>query len=84
MKVRNREEPSDCPQFDVKRLASLAQLTLTPHEYPRLETALAELASFCKQLNEIDTGELPPLTHLLFFELVSQAAGAAKEKGVKK
>ena len=44
----------------VRHVALLARLELTPNEEERLETELSEMLAYVDQLNEIDTGNVEP------------------------
>lgn len=44
----------------VRHVALLARLELTPNEEERLETELSEMLAYVNQLNEIDTGNVEP------------------------
>ena len=44
----------------VRHVALLARLELTPNEEERLETELSEMLAYVDQLNELDTGQVEP------------------------
>jgi aspartyl-tRNA(Asn)/glutamyl-tRNA(Gln) amidotransferase subunit C len=61
---------------DVRHVADLASLELTPEELPRLAKDLNEVLGYIAQLNELDTEEVPPMAQ------VSEALGlTAAEHG---
>ena len=46
---------------DVRHVADLASLELTPEELPRLAKDLNEVLGYIAQLNELDTGDVPAM-----------------------
>jgi aspartyl-tRNA(Asn)/glutamyl-tRNA(Gln) amidotransferase subunit C len=55
----------------VRHVADLANLELTPEELPRLARDLNAILGHIAQLNELDTAEVPPMAQ------VSEALGIA-------
>ncbi len=61
---------------EVRHVAELASVELTPEELPRLAKDLNEVLGYIAQLNELDTREIPPIAQ------VSEVLGlAAAEHG---
>jgi aspartyl-tRNA(Asn)/glutamyl-tRNA(Gln) amidotransferase subunit C len=56
---------------DVRHVADLASLELTPEELPRLAKDLNAVLGYIAQLNELDTGDVPAMAQ------VSEALGMA-------
>jgi len=46
---------------DVRHVADLASLELTPEELPRLAKDLNEVLGYIAQLNELNTGDVPAM-----------------------
>jgi aspartyl-tRNA(Asn)/glutamyl-tRNA(Gln) amidotransferase subunit C len=49
---------------DVRRVAELANLELTPEEEPRMQRDLNAILGHIAQLNELDTADVPPMTQV--------------------
>ena len=49
---------------DVRRVAELANLELTPEEEPRMQRDLNAILGYIAQLNELDTTEIPPMAQV--------------------
>lgn len=49
---------------DVRRVAELANLELTPEEEPRMQRDLNAVLDYIAQLNELDTSEVPPMAQV--------------------
>lgn len=49
---------------DVRRVAELANLELTPEEEPRMQRDLNAILGYIAQLNELDTSEVPPMAQV--------------------
>ena len=49
---------------DVRRVAELANLHLTPEEEPRMQRDLNSILGYIAQLNEIDTTQVAPLAQV--------------------
>lgn len=48
---------------DVRRVAMLARLALTPTEEERLTEELDKILRYVEKLNELDTSQVEPFTH---------------------
>ena len=49
---------------DVRRVAELANLELTAEEEPRMQRDLNAILGYVAQLNELDTGSVPPMAQV--------------------
>jgi aspartyl-tRNA(Asn)/glutamyl-tRNA(Gln) amidotransferase subunit C len=49
---------------DVRRVAELANLELTAEEEPRMQRDLNAILGHISQLNQLDTGEIPPMAQV--------------------
>ena len=49
---------------DVRRVAELANLELTPEEEPRMQRDLNAILGHIAQLNELDTTDVPPMAQV--------------------
>lgn len=49
---------------DVRRVAELANLELTPEEEPRMQRDLNSILGHIAQLNELDTSDVPPMAQV--------------------
>lgn len=49
----------------VKKVAHLARLELTPEEEQQFTTQLSSILAYVEQLNELDTTEVPPTTRAI-------------------
>lgn len=49
---------------DVRRVAELANLELTLEEEPRMQRDLNAVLGYIAQLNELDTGDVPPMAQV--------------------
>lgn len=52
------------PPEEVRRIATLANLELSPEEISRYSHDLFRILDYIDQLKEVDTGETPPLVHV--------------------
>ena len=50
---------------DVQRIADLAKLELTPEEKPRMAEQLARIIGYMDKLNQLDTENVQPTSHVL-------------------
>ena len=50
-------------QFDVKYIAHLARLALTPEEEKKLGTQLGNILGYIEQLNKLDVSNVEPTAH---------------------
>ncbi len=48
----------------VRRIARLARIAITDEEAARLETELSGILDWVAQLDELDTGNVPPMTRV--------------------
>jgi aspartyl-tRNA(Asn)/glutamyl-tRNA(Gln) amidotransferase subunit C len=51
---------------DVRRVAALANLALTPEEIARMALDMDGILSHVDQLNELDTSDVPPMAQVVF------------------
>ena len=58
--MSNSAEPSTFSSDQVRRLASLVRIDLTPEEVEEFRTELASILSHIDALSEIDTDGVPP------------------------
>jgi aspartyl-tRNA(Asn)/glutamyl-tRNA(Gln) amidotransferase subunit C len=49
---------------DVRRVAELANLELTAEEEPRMQRDLSAVLGYIAELNELNTGEVPPMAQV--------------------
>jgi aspartyl-tRNA(Asn)/glutamyl-tRNA(Gln) amidotransferase subunit C len=49
---------------DVRRVAELANLELTPEEEPRMQRDLNAILGYISDLNELDTANVPPMAQV--------------------
>lgn len=49
---------------DVRRVAELANLELTPEEEPRMQGDLNSILEYVAQLNELNTSDVPPMAQV--------------------
>jgi aspartyl-tRNA(Asn)/glutamyl-tRNA(Gln) amidotransferase subunit C len=49
---------------DVRRVAELANLELTPEEEPRMQRDLNSVLGYIAQLNELNTADIPPMAQV--------------------
>ncbi len=57
--------PSPPPDIDVRRIAALARLALTPDEVTLFSTQLASILAYATLVQEVDTTGVPPTSHPL-------------------
>ena len=50
---------------EVEHIANLARLELTEDEIEQLESDLSQILEYVDQLNELDTTEVPPTSHVV-------------------
>lgn len=50
---------------DVRRIASLARLEITPEEESRLASELSQILAFAESIRAVDTSAVAPTTHVL-------------------
>jgi len=56
---------SQISREQVQHVANLARLTLTPEEEDRMTRNLNDILQFFQQLNQLDTDDVPPTSHVL-------------------
>ena len=49
--------------FDIKYVANLARIALTPDEEAKLGAQLGEILGYIKQLEELDVTDIEPMAH---------------------
>lgn len=57
-------------KFDIKNLASLARIRLTPAEEAALSTDLENILGYVEKINELKTDGIEPTSHVLNIENV--------------
>ena len=57
--------PDASSDFDVRRLASLARLALTPDEAAAFPEQLTRILDYAGQVLAVPTDGVPPMTHVL-------------------
>lgn len=74
-------------KIDVKHVAKLANLPLTPEEEERFERQLAETLEYVSQLEEIDTKNVEPTSQVTGLENVtrddSTSSSLSQEEALK-
>ena len=50
-------------EFDIKYVANLARIALTPEEEARLGSQLGDILGYVKKLEELDISEVEPMAH---------------------
>jgi aspartyl-tRNA(Asn)/glutamyl-tRNA(Gln) amidotransferase subunit C len=65
--------PGATSDFNVRHLASLARLTLTPVEEDAFARQLSQILEFAAQVRTVSTDGVPPTTHVM--------APAMRERG---
>jgi aspartyl-tRNA(Asn)/glutamyl-tRNA(Gln) amidotransferase subunit C len=58
------DEQTSVTVDDVRRVAELANLELTPEEEPRMQRDLNAILGHIAQLNELDTAAVPPMAQV--------------------
>lgn len=53
------------PELDVRRIADLARLDLTPDEIERFARQLGDILRYADQVQQVDTTGVPPTSHPL-------------------
>ncbi|MFO7264254.1 MAG: asparaginyl/glutamyl-tRNA amidotransferase subunit C [Bacillaceae bacterium G1] len=56
---------SQISREQVQHVAHLARLTLTPEEEERMTRDLNKILMFFQKLNQLDTDDVPPTSHVL-------------------
>lgn len=52
-------------RMNVRQVAELARLTLTPEEEARMTEEMQGILAFARQLQQLDLGGIPPTQHIL-------------------
>ena len=55
---------------EVRKIAQLARLSFTPEEEEKLAGELNEILNYMDKLNELDTGNVEPLYHVIEMDTV--------------
>ena len=50
-------------EFDIKYVANLARIALTPEEEARLGSQLGDILGYVKKLEELDVSDVEPMAH---------------------
>jgi aspartyl-tRNA(Asn)/glutamyl-tRNA(Gln) amidotransferase subunit C len=53
------------PDLDVRKIAALARLELTPHEVDLFSRQLHDILAYAEQVQQVDTTGVPPTSHPL-------------------
>jgi aspartyl-tRNA(Asn)/glutamyl-tRNA(Gln) amidotransferase subunit C len=56
---------STIDETTVRHIANLARLNVTDEEVARYTSQLSQILDYARQLDEVDTGEVPPTAHPL-------------------
>ncbi len=51
---------------EVRYVADLANLSLTPGELARMQADLGQILTYMEKLNELDTTKIPPMAQVLY------------------
>jgi aspartyl-tRNA(Asn)/glutamyl-tRNA(Gln) amidotransferase subunit C len=57
--------PPDMPDIDVRKIAALARLELTPEEIDLFSRQLHDILIYADQVQQVDTTGVPPTSHPL-------------------
>ena len=60
-------------EFDIKYVANLARIALTPEEEARLGSQLGDILGYVKKLEEHDISEVEPMAHAVPLDNVLRA-----------
>lgn len=55
--------PTDLGAAEIARIARLARLRLTPEETNRFAAQLGRVLAYAEQVRQVDTTDVPPLSH---------------------
>ncbi len=72
-----KDEKKD-QKIDVKYVANLARLALTDEELDKFGRQLNDILQYINKLNEVDTGDTVPTSHVLDIKNVYREDAAAK------
>lgn len=64
-------------RHDVERIARLARLELAPDELDLFARQLDDILAYARQVQEVDTTDVPPTSHALIAEIPMRADEAA-------
>ena len=59
--------------FDIKYVANLARISLTPDEEARLGSQLGDILGYVKKLEELDVSDVEPMAHAVPLDNVLRA-----------
>lgn len=59
-------------KIDVKKVAKLANLTITPEEEVRFEKQLSEILQYVEKLNEVDVTDVQPTSQITGLENITR------------
>ena len=60
-------------EFDIKYIANLARIALTPEEEARLGSQLGDILGYVKKLEELDISDVEPMAHAVPLDNVLRA-----------
>ena len=60
-------------EFDIKYVANLARIALTPEERARLGSQLGDILGYVKTLEELDISDVEPMSHAVPLDNVLRA-----------
>ena len=60
-------------EFDIKYVAYLARIALTPEEEARLGSQLGDILGYVKKLEELDVSDVEPMAHAVPLDNVLRA-----------
>ena len=60
-------------EFDIKYVANLARIALTPDEEARLGSQLGDILGYVKKLEELDISDVEPMAHAVPLDNVLRA-----------
>ena len=60
-------------EFDIKYVANLARIALTPEERARLGSQLGDILGYVKKLEELDISDVEPMSHAVPLDNVLRA-----------
>ena len=60
-------------EFDIKYVANLARIALTPEEEARLGSQLGHILGYVKKLEELDVSDVEPMAHAVPLDNVLRA-----------
>ena len=60
-------------EFDIKYVANLARIALTPEEEARLGSQLGDILGYVKKLEELEVSDVEPMAHAVPLDNVLRA-----------